>query len=373
MNRNICILSLTGSSYYIGAYANELVQRDDIDDVHVFLPDFSQEIEILDTEQIDIKKIAIEDSIVKSLFYTLNIEKILDLVSDIREVNPDVIHIINEMRVPFFFPYILKKCTGLPIVLTVHEPNPKVPTAKRRIILNPLQKLNLTLMSGSIDQFIVHGQQLKEELVNLGPNRNCINVVPHGSFAEFFTTNSQEAPQETRTVLFFGRSDAGKGIPYLIKAADRLKHEFSDLRVILARYDSDTYGDLDSDVFETYEERLEETKVCELFQRASVVILPYTDASISGIVSIAAGFSTPVIVTDAGSLPELVDDGFTGLVVPSGDSIALCESIKTLLLDDDMRSQMGERLSRVQHEIYSWERVAAKTMSTYEDCIHTSR
>ncbi len=64
-----------------------------------------------------------------------------------------------------------------------------------------------------------------------------------------------------------------------------------------------------------------------------MVALPYTEASQSGVVSTAYGFGKPVVVTDVGSIPEIVDDGVTGLIVPPRDPAALAEAIIRLLKD----------------------------------------
>jgi glycosyltransferase involved in cell wall biosynthesis len=63
------------------------------------------------------------------------------------------------------------------------------------------------------------------------------------------------------------------------------------------------------------------------FTAANVVILPYNEATQSGILSIAYGFAKPVVITDVGGLAELVDDGKTGFIVPPHDVPKLAESI----------------------------------------------
>jgi glycosyltransferase involved in cell wall biosynthesis len=58
-----------------------------------------------------------------------------------------------------------------------------------------------------------------------------------------------------------------------------------------------------------------------------VVILPYVDATQSGIIQIAFGLHKPVITTRVGGLPEAVDHGYTGLLVEKESPKALAEAI----------------------------------------------
>jgi len=74
------------------------------------------------------------------------------------------------------------------------------------------------------------------------------------------------------------------------------------------------------------EEYIPETDVGQLFRNASLVVLPYKSGSQSGVLTIAYQFGTPAVVTDVGSLPEAVDNGQTGFIVPPNDPDAFSSS-----------------------------------------------
>jgi glycosyltransferase involved in cell wall biosynthesis len=85
------------------------------------------------------------------------------------------------------------------------------------------------------------------------------------------------------------------------------------------------------------------------FSAADVVVLPYTSATQSGIVQIAFGLGTPVIVTNVGGLPEAVDDGRTGFVVPPEDAGALAEAILRFYeggFEERFRAEIGRQAGR---------------------------
>jgi glycosyltransferase involved in cell wall biosynthesis len=63
------------------------------------------------------------------------------------------------------------------------------------------------------------------------------------------------------------------------------------------------------------------------FTAANLAVLPYNEATQSGILSIAYGFAKPVVITDVGGLAELVDDGKTGFIVPPNDIRKLADAV----------------------------------------------
>ena len=126
---------------------------------------------------------------------------------------------------------------------------------------------------------------------------------------------------------------------------------------------------VNKDNFIVHNYRIPYKEGAELFQRCSVVVLPYIDASQSGVVSTAYGFKKPVIVTDVGSIPEIVDEGITGFIVPSKNPVALADAIVKLLKDDKLRKRMGENAYKKLKTDLSWDKIAEKTIEVYEKAI----
>jgi glycosyltransferase involved in cell wall biosynthesis len=125
---------------------------------------------------------------------------------------------------------------------------------------------------------------------------------------------------------------------------------------------------VNKDNFIVHNYRIPYKEGAELFQRCSVVVLPYIDASQSGVIPTAYGFKKPVVVTDVGSIPEIVDDGVTGFIVPSKDPIALVDAIIKLLKDDGLRKQMGENAYKKLKTDLSWDKIVEKTVEVYKEC-----
>ena len=75
--------------------------------------------------------------------------------------------------------------------------------------------------------------------------------------------------------------------------------------------------------------------------------------------------ATPAIVSRVGSLPELVDDGVTGFVVPPNDAPAIADAIRTLASDPARRHEMGRRAREAVLARFTWDATAARCFEAY--------
>ena len=95
-------------------------------------------------------------------------------------------------------------------------------------------------------------------------------------------------------------------------------------------------------------------KVKCYFSAADAVILPYKDATQSGIVQIAVNFRKPVIATDAGGLSEVIEDGKMGYIVSKDNPEQLAEAISKFY-DGNKELEFSENIGSLS-EKYSWKR-----------------
>lgn len=201
-----------------------------------------------------------------------------------------------------------------------------------------------------IDSFIVLSKKVEEELISLLPNANYI-YSPHPIYSIFGdATPKENARQElqliTKNVLmFFGLIREYKGLDVLINAMGKIKKQLDDFTLLIVGEcyeDESKYLDLIeqngiSKNVQTHFTFVPDEDVGTYFSASDVVILPYKTASQSGIVQIAYHYNTPVIVSNVGGLPEIVDEGKTGYTVnPDSDSFA--EAIRSFFASQDDES-----------------------------------
>lgn len=78
-----------------------------------------------------------------------------------------------------------------------------------------------------------------------------------------------------------------------------------------------------------------------------------------------------MIATNVGNFSEMVLNGETGLIVPPKDKNALALAIITLLKDNNLREQMGEKAYLIMNERFSRKTIADKLNEIYQDLIKT--
>jgi glycosyltransferase involved in cell wall biosynthesis len=103
----------------------------------------------------------------------------------------------------------------------------------------------------------------------------------------------------------------------------------------------------------------------KLFQTAEVFVQPSVWSEPFGMSVIEAmAYQLPVVATKAGGIPEIVEDGETGLLVSPGDSCELAKAILQLLSNVELRRKMGKAgLKRVEY--FSWDNVVTNLLRLY--------
>jgi glycosyltransferase involved in cell wall biosynthesis len=164
-----------------------------------------------------------------------------------------------------------------------------------------------------------------------------------------------------------------KGIRFLIEAAARLKPRFPDLKVVVAGdgferpeliHLAESLGIADDVTFLGW---VANTDLPPYYRAAAVSVIPSLEEGFGIPAAEAMGCETPVVASDAGGLPEVVQDGVTGLVVPRGDTAALAEAIGSLLADPDRRLAMGRAGRERALRLFDWDRTAAQFERIYAE------
>jgi glycosyltransferase involved in cell wall biosynthesis len=201
------------------------------------------------------------------------------------------------------------------------------------------------------DVNVVHGRQLATLLIDryrLRAERVAhVPLLPRITAARWPASNR---PEEPGTVLFFGGARYHKGLEYLVRAQPLVTREVPDAHFVIAAHGPDLERCLaliqEPDRFEVHEGFVPGEEMPGFFERASLVVLPYIDAAASGVLLDAYSFGRPVVASRVGALPDYVEEGVTGLLVPPADERALARAIISLLKDDRLRHQMAEQAKR---------------------------
>jgi glycosyltransferase involved in cell wall biosynthesis len=78
-------------------------------------------------------------------------------------------------------------------------------------------------------------------------------------------------------------------------------------------------------------------------------------------------YARPIVATAAGGIPDAVEDGLTGRLVPPGDARALADALAAVLGDAALRARMGEAGRRRFLERFTDERMVDQTLAVYAE------
>lgn len=265
----------------------------------------------------------------------------------LRRFRPDIVHLHDNQD-----PRLAAVARLSRSVVTVHDPLPH-PGALR---VGRVREALRSAVRTSADAFVVHGNGLAGQLAPQAAGRR-IEVVPYG-----VAVAAEPAPVPAEpAVLFFGRLQPYKGLAILLDAMQLLWEDRPDVRLIVAGDGPEAALIGVDDRIEAHTYYVPEAAVPTLVARASLVALPYIEASQSGVAAIAVGMGVPCVVSAVGGLPDFALDG--RYVVPPSDPVALAAALRDRI-DHDAATRRRV-LDRARAEL-SWDRAAALTLPVYE-------
>ncbi len=105
------------------------------------------------------------------------------------------------------------------------------------------------------------------------------------------------------------------------------------------------------------------------YQAADVYIHAAREDNFPNTVLEALACGTPVVATAVGGIPEQIDDGVTGFLVPKGDSQAMAQRVTELLTNNELRLRMGQQAAETAKQRFGLERQVNEYLNWYEEVI----
>ena len=300
--------------------------------------------------------------------------------SEIRRIiqteQPELIN--AHSPVPFMADVAQLASGKLPFVITYHAGSMK----KGKPAIDAVIRVYETLVLGRVFRkakriIAVSPQYAADEL---GRYAEKLDLIQPGVDISAFTPK----PKKTKNqVLYIGRierSSDWKGIPYLLEAIAELAPKQPSLQLTLVgdgdgveyyRRQAAQLGIADQVVFAGQQHGAD---LHAALHNANVLVLPSTSESESfGIVLIEAMASgTPVIGSNIGGIPSVIDDGVSGLLVEPKDSVGLAKAIDRVLHDSALAKRLAAAGRSKVIGSFQWSSQTAKTAAVFEQA-HRSK
>jgi glycosyltransferase involved in cell wall biosynthesis len=297
-----------------------------------------------------------------------------------KDFKPDVLH--GHWAIPTG-PAIVAAARKLriPSVITMHGGDVYVNEAEgydfpTRWYVKPILRWtlrNASALTAISDDCIAHA-------LRAGADRQQIQLIMNGADLRRFAPLPNEPPPRPygpKMIFACRQLFPRKGIRFLITAAAQLSARHPELKLMIAG-DGFERPDLEKQARElgiggvtTFLGWTANADLPQYFRACAVSVIPSLEEGFGIPAAEAMGCEVPVVASDAGGLPEVVENGVTGLVVPKGDAIALERAIDTLLSDAPLSARMGKAGRSRALERFDWSRSAEKFVALYQSLLYT--
>jgi glycosyltransferase involved in cell wall biosynthesis len=303
------------------------------------------------------------------------------------EMQPDILHAHNMhyfSKVHAETLQAMAKSHGIPLILTAHN------------VWDELLFMELT-NNIAWDHIIAVSHFIKKELIGIGVDDRKITVVHHGIDQTRFHPGLkpgnilQRYPQlKNKKVIFHpARIGLAKGCDTSIKAMSLVKFRHPDAILVLAgskniidwgstqqkdiayMVNLIKYFNLEENVLiDSY--NLDDIK--KIYAASDICLYPSTSSEPFGLTMLEAmALAKPIIVTNMGGMPEVIQDGINGYVVPVRDFELIATKINTLLDDDKLRNRLGYTGRQMVDSQYTKERVTKDTLAVYYKTLNSRK
>jgi glycosyltransferase involved in cell wall biosynthesis len=232
---------------------------------------------------------------------------------------------------------------------------------------NVIDKILTRFVLRNGDGFIVQSQDDKENLLKIFPKARVLKTF-HPIYDVFDIGDIKGSDVGKRlgirgnVILFFGFVRPYKGLRYLILALPQVLAAVKVTLLVVGEFwkDKNVYLrliqelDLEDRVI-IVDEYIPNEDVKGYFNAADLVVQPYVSATGSGVIQTAFAFNKPVIATRVGSLPEIIEDGKTGYIVPPKSPKDLAKAIIRFFQESRGRD-FGANIERAKYQ-FSWDKI----------------
>lgn len=322
-----------------------------------------------------------KNDLIKPLWYLidlLNIHSYIIIKNILRAEHPDIVHVHNFKGFSLAFDAV--KSQNLPLIFTMHD------------YFLECFKENLYRSSYTICQnppilcqiYIKLQRYLKDNKPDLvtAPSQFVIDKIKNDGF--FLITKTMKLPlgielgnikkieknYETIDILFVGRLNRYKGVHILISAFNQIKCNKIHLHIVGEGKEKEELKKIAGiNPHITFYGFVSENMLLELYRKANIAVVPSIWYETFGIVIIESfKYSTPVIASNIGGFPELVENGHNGFLFEPGNMDELKEILENLIANPKELERLSDNAFESAKK-YSMDEHTKKLTKIYEDLL----
>ena len=273
---------------------------------------------------------------------------------------PDIFHYTAPLPRTWWFLYYLRGKR----VLTLHDP---FPHSGQGGGITELLRIKSFKKSNRI---ILLSEENKLKFADIyGFNKAHITVSKLGYLDYLETYPADPLPLSYKYILFFGQIFSYKGIEYLLEAMVKVHSIHPEIKLVVAGggkmyFDTTPYKNNDYIIIENKFIGL--SRLISLLRGSMFSVAPYKDATQSGVLMNSFSLNVPMVVTNVGFFPEMVEDGVTGLIVDPCNVDQLADAMIRLVESPELLKIMRYNIETKWRPSMGWDKITDEFMKVYK-------
>jgi len=283
----------------------------------------------------------------------------------LRDLQPDLV--LNYWLYPEGYAAVrVANKLGLPVIVGSRG-------SDLRRIRDPFTRMWVARTVRGADFVLTVSEDLRQHAIRMGAPPNGVRTIRNGCDGQVFHYRDQQEARrelqlagELELIVYVGRFDKAKGIAELCEAFAGLARERPQVRLSLIGYGAFQAAmmsllrghSLENRVFTPG--RLHSRQVAKWMQAGNLFCLPSHSEGCPNVVVEAIACGCPVVATNVGGTPELVD-AECGILVPAQDPPALLQALRTGL------GRVWDRRGIASRKARTWDHVARETFEVCEE------
>jgi len=297
------------------------------------------------------------------------------IIAPILALRADVVHVhLGEDLAVLPVGAAAARLNGLPLVLTVHT------SLRHTLAVSDLRSAVLKTIGGPIERWGEHSAEavlvitprLYRLLLSDGVEENHLYVIPPGVNPSLFEGPFEDpfAGVGKPRVLFVGRLAPQKGVSTLVAAADLLEDPSAQVLLVGDGPERPKLEREAKRIGVGYRLRFEgfvaHERLPAALAHADLLVLPSIYEELGTVLLEAMQVGLPIVASGTGGIPDVIEDGINGMLVPPGEPEALAHAINHLLADRDFARRLSEG-AQERAKDYDWEVLAERILRVYQD------
>ena len=247
---------------------------------------------------------------------------------------------------------------------------------------NQSADLEESRMAGLADIVLVMNEEMRKFATGYwGIKSEVIRVLPNPYVPIVSGIYSEPINKRIKTIGFIGRLEPRKGIVELAQALCEVLPNFPDWNVKIAGASATSClsgsdaGKKAKDILAHFGSRVEfqgrvnPEQVEDWLHGIDLCVFPSRWETFSYVALEALQAGKAIIGTATGAVPDILDHGQAGIIVPPGDVNALAKALRKLMADDDLRMNLGESAKKRFEEKFNPERVMGEILEGYREAM----